>query len=299
MGNHQNYSYNEGNTNNSWSFHEPVQAQLTEDHKYNPYGNSHSIQGRDGRQSSESHYTEDHKRHESNQRINDLASTIASAVAGAFRDFVRLSGGLRTSKLDDENFKNCMSSDIIGLSETHASSKDILALDGYKCHVNCRSDSNKSRGGLAVFIRKEILTEIKLIDNSVNDIMWLKLDENYFGLTRDLFVCFLYISPANSSYTVRTNCDKQLFDKLYNDVAKYGTSWEIMLLGDLNAHVKCDELDFITNEVDDTLDDFLPVNYEADCIHKLRNTEIPQSTNNYGKSVIEICTESQLRILNG
>ncbi|CAG2204913.1 unnamed protein product [Mytilus edulis] len=54
-----------------------------------------------------------------------------------------------------------------------------------------------------------------------------------------------------------------------------------MLLGDLNAHVKCDELDFITNEVDDTLDDFLPVNYEADCIHKLRNTEIPQSTNNY------------------
>lgn len=72
-----------------------------------------------------------------------------------------------------------------------------------------------------------------------------------------------------------------------------------MLLGDLNAHVKCDELDFITNEVDDTLDDFLPVNYEADCIHKLRNTEIPQSTNNYGKSVIEICTESQLRILNG
>ncbi|VDI57496.1 Hypothetical predicted protein [Mytilus galloprovincialis] len=86
IGNHQNYSYNERNTN--WSFHEPVQAQLTEDHKYNSYGNSHSIQGRDGRQSSESHYTEDHKRHESNQRINDLASTIASAVAGAFRDFV-------------------------------------------------------------------------------------------------------------------------------------------------------------------------------------------------------------------
>ncbi|CAC5404053.1 unnamed protein product [Mytilus coruscus] len=63
-------------------------AQLTENHKYNPYVNSHSIQGRDGRQSSEPGYTEDHKRHDSNQRINDLASTIASAVAGAFRDFV-------------------------------------------------------------------------------------------------------------------------------------------------------------------------------------------------------------------
>ncbi|CAC5408834.1 unnamed protein product [Mytilus coruscus] len=34
MGNHQNYRYNEGNTNyNSWSFPEPVQAKLTENHK--------------------------------------------------------------------------------------------------------------------------------------------------------------------------------------------------------------------------------------------------------------------------
>lgn len=65
-------------------------------------------------------------------KVSKKISISSWNVNGLFR---RLSGGLRTSKLDDENFKNCMSSDI-GLSETHASSKDILALDGYKCHVN-------------------------------------------------------------------------------------------------------------------------------------------------------------------
>lgn len=31
----------------------------------------------------------------------------------------------------------------------------------------------------------------------------------------------------------------------------------------------------------------------------LRNIQIPQTTNSYGKSLLEICTSSQLRILNG
>jgi hypothetical protein len=47
------------------------------------------------------------------------------------------------------------------------------------------------------------------------------------------------------------------------------------------------------------LDDFLPQNYIVDGIQKLCNTELYQKTNEYGKYVIELCTEAQLRILNG
>ena len=43
---------------------------------------------------------------------------------------------------------------------------------------------------------------------------------------------------------------------------------------------------------------FLPKNYIADSMQVLRNTQIPQTTNSYGKSLLEICTSSQLRILN-
>lgn len=47
------------------------------------------------------------------------------------------------------------------------------------------------------------------------------------------------------------------------------------------------------------LDDFLPQNYIVDGIQKLCNTELYLKTNEYGKYVIELCTEAQLRILNG
>ena len=59
------------------------------------------------------------------------------------------------------------------------------------------------------------------------------------------------------------------------------------------------EMNNIVNDSDDFLDDFLPQNYIVDGIQKLRNTELYQKTNEYGKSVIELCTEAQLRILNG
>ena len=70
-------------------------------------------------------------------------------------------------------------------------------------------------------------------------------------------------------------------------------------MGDLNTHINCNERDFIKNDLDDVLDSFLPVNYIADNVHMLCNTRVHQNTNCYGKCVLELCNDSQLRILNG
>lgn len=209
-------------------------------------------------------------------------------------------GGDRISKLDDENLSKIMCSDIVTLSETHASSSETLAYDNFKCYVNCRqSSSKKVGGGLATFIKKDIVSGVKLLDKSMSEIMWFKLDKHFFRYEKDLYLCFIYIPPSNSSYTLRTGCDKQIFEKLDHDVSKYSCHGDIIIMGDLNSHINKNELDFITNEVDDNLDDFLPVNYVADSVQKIRNTEVAQSTNGYGKLVIDLCSEAQLRILNG
>lgn len=209
-------------------------------------------------------------------------------------------GGDRICKLEDDSLRNVMTSDIVFLSETHASSNDVLFYAGYKCFTNCRkSETNRVRGGLATFVKKEILQGVKVIDKSMSDLMWIKLDKNFFGLEKNLFLCSLYIPPYNSSYTLRTNCDKQIFDKLEHDITKYSLEGNIALMGDLNAHINVKDSDFFTNEIDDSLDDFLPINYVADTVHKSRSTEISQITNSYGKQIIELCTSAQLRILNG
>ena len=70
-------------------------------------------------------------------------------------------------------------------------------------------------------------------------------------------------------------------------------------MGDINPHINCNETDFIINHSDNVLDSFLPKNYIVDSMQVLRSTQIPQTTNSYGKSLLEICTSSQLRILNG
>ncbi|VDI62115.1 Hypothetical predicted protein, partial [Mytilus galloprovincialis] len=115
----------------------------------------------------------------------------------------------------------------------------------------------------------------------MSDMMWFKLDKNYFGFEKNLFICSMYIPPSNSSYTMRTNCDKQIFEKLEQDITKFSLEGNIALIGDLNAHINVSESDYITNEIDDSLDDFLPINYIADAVLKSRSTEISQNTNSY------------------
>lgn len=105
-------------------------------------------------------------------------------------------------------------------------------------------------------IKRTILNGISLIDQSVLDIMWFKLDSKVVGFKKDLCICFLYISPANYSYTVRTGVDQQIFSKVEDDVTKYNDNGDILIMGDLNAHINCNERDFIQNDLDDVLDSF-------------------------------------------
>ena len=72
-----------------------------------------------------------------------------------------------------------------------------------------------------------------------------------------------------------------------------------MIMGDINAHVNCNDLDFIINEESDVMEDSLPANYLIDKKHLLLNTAIHQLTNEYDNNLLVISIWSQLRIMNG
>ena len=89
------------------------------------------------------------------------------------------SSGAKINKIDDNDFKTHMASDILFLSETHINYADALTCEGYKCFLNCRSNCpSKKRGGLAVFIKRDILPGISLIDKTLSELMWFKLNAN-------------------------------------------------------------------------------------------------------------------------
>ena len=85
---------------------------------------------------------------------------------------------------------------------------------------------------------------MSLVDKTLSELMWFKLNANFVGFTRDLYVRFIYIAPVNSSYVKSTGLDKQVFAKLEEDIVRYNLKGDIMLMGDLNAHINSDDLRF-------------------------------------------------------
>ena len=100
-------------------------------------------------------------------------------------------------------------------------------------------------------------------------------------------------------YWYLTGLDKQVFAKLEEDCIKYNLNGDIMVMGDINAHINCNDYDFILNDSDGVLDSFLPNNYISDNHQPLRNTVVNQTTNSYGKNILDLCISTQMRILNG
>ncbi|CAC5392778.1 unnamed protein product [Mytilus coruscus] len=88
------------------------------------------------------------------------------------------------------------------------------------------------------------------------------------------------------------------FQNLENEIVKFSVKGEIALIGDFNARVS-DHTDFINQESYDSpvLQDILPPNYDDD-IFVERNSQY-QTVNCHGKSLLNMCISSRLRILNG
>ncbi|VDI18324.1 Hypothetical predicted protein [Mytilus galloprovincialis] len=72
-----------------------------------------------------------------------------------------------------------------------------------------------------------------------------------------------------------------------------------IIMGDLNAHIYENDLDFILSDHVKSLQDILPNSYLADNVHYRRYcTKKNTKTDEYGKRVLELCISSRSRILN-
>ncbi|CAG2216007.1 unnamed protein product [Mytilus edulis] len=203
------------------------------------------------------------------------------------------------NKYSDPRFiKELSNKDIICLQETHCSFEDSLSLPGFKSVNLIRPKSkrtNKRSGGLSILVKNEIKSGVKFLEHSNNDYIWLKLSSSLFNLPEDIYLCFIYDPPENSSYTHSLNED--IFDLIEKDIAMYSTLGKIVLAGDLNARTGSGELDFIDN---DSQDNLIPLydNYNPDYDISVRHSkDVHLSTR--GKLLNDICVQTGLRILNG
>ena len=120
--------------------------------------------------------------------------------------------GFRSCKLQSPFFKDAIgNAKIFGLLETHhlASEIDQIQLEGYKCYNVCRKKKQLGRnsGGIAVYVHTSIQNGVQKIPTTGSENLLIKLKQSFFGLSKDVAVCFSYCVPEYSSFQIREQLD--------------------------------------------------------------------------------------------
>ena len=78
-----------------------------------------------------------------------------------------------------------------------------LELEGYEHNAVHRSISKKkarrSSGGLLLYFRNEYEDGEVILFNNADNYLWFKLKKCFFLLNKNIYICFCYVVPRNSS----------------------------------------------------------------------------------------------------
>ena len=141
----------------------------------------------------------------------------------------------------------------------------------------------------------------KKIASRKNDFLWIKLDKSFFGLKQDLYICNCYIPPETSE--VHKISGAPYFEIFNEEVIKFSTQGEILLLGDMNSRPGEQKENYTEIDEDITVRDQLCVEdiTSSDrvvyCLPDRKNEDI--KVNSFGRNLISITEQAHLAIVNG
>ena len=206
---------------------------------------------------------------------------------------------------DDDNFLNyCRNFDLIALYETWQRNRNDFTsfLENYinfDCLRPSRRTSQRGSGGVTVFVKDELVNKriIKRIFDDMTECVVLLLNGNFFENTNDIILIFTYVAPERSPIYSSENDDGIVIlnEKLTSIRTVYPKA-EIIIAGDLNARTK-DFLDFIPQDDLDFI--FGDTDYPGDTFNLDRNSKDTITYNNFGLSLIDLCCEHDIHMLNG
>ena len=203
--------------------------------------------------------------------------------------------GFTPEKLINETFYKHF--DIFGIVETWTGENVNITLPNY-IPIHCPGTKSGKRGrrsgGIIIFIRKD-LYENKFVQKvkMKKNLIWIKLAGDAFNQERDTYLCTVYIPPISPN-----NDSESVFDELRADLTVFSSVGNIILMGDFNSRTSELE-DYIRyDSYSDMEADLLPDSYINDYAQPQRNN-CDLIINENGRTLIDICIESQLRILNG
>ena len=209
--------------------------------------------------------------------------------------YARIDGN-RECKLDSPDIRRELASyDIIGFVETHCAPGDALSFPDFHVISHVRTDTRHTHrhfGGLAILIRRTIKNMVTVLSSNSSELLWIKIGSQFSGLPKNLFVGVVYACPASSSFAARND---DIFELLQNDLAKYRGLGYCVFGGDFNGRTRT-ELDYLEL---DAADEHSSSNLDDDHVMLRRRNMDQSSPDSQGKSLLETCRITGMRILNG
>ena len=213
------------------------------------------------------------------------------------------------NKLQNEDFVALSSKfDVFGIAETHAKYDSDINITGFSNpfqSFRASKNHHKAFGGIAVFVKSSLMecNGVTKVRTSNENAVWIKLNKNVFGLSTDVFIGTIYLSPINSKNKATSN---KLLYSLYEDIEKLSDMGSVIVMGDFNARTNSHD-DFV-DEVN--IDDFLFENSDvstalmksrcdADNNSLSRNSEDLAPPCKRGRELLQLCKNLDLRIMNG
>eukprot|EP00112_Aurelia_sp_Birch-Aquarium-sp1_P021061 Seg5571.1 transcript_id=Seg5571.1/GoldUCD/mRNA.D3Y31 product="putative RNA-directed DNA polymerase from transposon X-element" protein_id=Seg5571.1/GoldUCD/D3Y31 len=227
-------------------------------------------------------FTED-KLHLNQEGSSVLASNIRSKICGVLHIQIISRGRSPSPKSRRGRFRNNYNNNYYRGFKLKSFPRPISA-------------NNRHFGGLLLVYREIYDKGIKIINKKLPDKVWLKLDMQFFGLRRDIYICFCYISPSSSPYYNSLPYD--LFNEIELDhTSIISSKSSVLLAGDFNGRTNQDP-DYVI----DLTDEHSPIN---DLNFYKRDEPLPRNnadnakTDKHGSKILEICKAKSFRIING
>ena len=210
--------------------------------------------------------------------------------------------GLSAYKLNDPEFLRCIFKyDFVLICETWtslSSSYDVQNYQSFPSH-RVKFDANATRfsGGVILYVKDHLSPGVTVVKDDVPDIIWVKLDKIFFGLSGDIFLCLCYVLPSNSSYRAKLEFD--ILDQIMLDVSKFNDEYPnpiFLISGDMNGRTH-EEHDYVEHDSVDHLP--LPDDYIEDLPLSYTRSNQDKVINAQGRSVLDLCKMCNVRIANG
>lgn len=215
--------------------------------------------------------------------------------------------GLGDEVLNDSLFNNMLdTNDIIILTETWLEEQvNIRPAEFYSFNMvrPIRARAPRPSGGISVLMRHELREDvkhnkgIKLIQED-DYFVWMKMCRVFFKMSRDIYICSAYIPPEGSTFYIGRDTDPLAV--LERDIMNFSKDGDIMLLGDLNART-AELTDHIPQGLDNlnSLRQKSPNSTLLEVLGRMNRNNLDTTSNSYGKAVVELCKNTDMRILNG